>query len=106
MPLSLQVVGVGVNNVTLSWSPLEVALRNGIIIEYTLSFSPGDSAVVILATFTDPGMHTVDGFLANTNYICSVAARNSAGTGPPARVSFTTLAAANGRSMYKQMCSY
>ena len=90
-PLSLQVV-VGVTEIAISWSPPEVTLRNGMIIGYTLSCSPNDSAVVTLmiTTFTEAGSHTVDGFLASTDYNCSIVATNRVGTGPPARISFTT----------------
>ena len=98
---------MGVNDITLSWSPPEVTLRNGMIIEYTLSYAPRDSAVMTLTTFTEPGTHTVDGFSASTDYNCSVVATNRAGTGPPARVSFTTQAVVvDSKSMYMKRYVY
>ena len=87
-PLSFQVV-VGVTEITFTWSPPEVTLRNGVITEYTLSCSSGGT-LMILTTFTESGKYTVDGFSASTSYDCSVLAANSVGSGPPASLSFTT----------------
>lgn len=83
---------VGTSDVTFSWSPPEVTLRNGDIVEYVLSCSPRGSAVMTVTIFTEPGTYMVDGFSANTDYNCSVIASNSKGSGPPATLLFTTQA--------------
>lgn len=89
-PLSFQ-VAVGVNDVTFSWSPPEITLRNGEIVAYSLSCSPhGSTIVTIMSTFAESGTHTVSGFSSSTEYNCSLVASNSKGNSPPATKSFTT----------------
>lgn len=89
-PLSFQ-VSVGGSDITFSWSPPEITLRNGEIIAYSLSCSPHGSAIVtITSTFTESGTHVVSGFSSSTDYNCSLVATNSKGNSPPATSSFTT----------------
>lgn len=89
-PLSFQ-VAVGVNDVTFSWSPPEITLRNGEIISYSLSCSPhGSTIVTIMSTFAEPGTQGISGFSSSTDYNCSLVASNSKGNSPPATKFFTT----------------
>ena len=89
-PLSFE-VAVGVNDVTFSWSPPEITLRNGEIIAYSLSCSPhGSTIVTIKSNFAEPGPHAVSGFLSSTEYNCSLVASNNKGNSPPATKSFIT----------------
>ena len=78
----------GERQVTFSWSPPPVALRNGVITSYTLSCSPSPSSLP--QSPSQPGTLTVSGFSPDTSYSCSVVASNSQGSGPPASISFTT----------------
>ena len=82
------VAAAGETQVTFSWSPPPVALRNGVITSYTLSCSPSPSS--LSQTPSQPGPLTVAGFSPDTFYTCSVVASNSRGSGPPANTSFTT----------------
>jgi hypothetical protein len=90
-------------DVTFSWSPPDVTLRNGNITEYSLSCSPSPSSLP--QSFPEPGTYRVayyssstthvcsilaSRFSPATSYNCSVVAINSKGAGPPAFVSFTT----------------
>ena len=91
IPESLQVV-VGERDVTFSWSPPDLTLRNGVITEYVLTCSAQGSTITTTKRFTESGTYTVDGFSASTAYSCSVVASNSQGSGPPATLSLTTQA--------------
>ena len=82
------VAAPGERQVTFSWSPPPVALRNGVITSYTLSCSPSPSSLPQSPSQPDP--LTVAGFSPDTSYSCSVVASNSRGSGPPANISFTT----------------
>ena len=90
-------------DVTFSWSPPNVTLRNGNIIGYNLSCSPSPSSLP--QSFPESGTYTVAHFSPSTthacstlasrfspatSYECSVVALNGKGAGPPAVVSFTT----------------
>ena len=90
-------------DVTFSWSPPDVTLRNGNITEYSLSCSPSPSSLP--QSFPEPGTYRVAYYSSSTTHICSILASrfspatsyncsvvaiNSKGAGPPAFVSFTT----------------
>ena len=83
------VAAAGERQVTFSWSPPPVALRNGVITSYTLSCFPSLSSLP--QSPSQPGPLTVAGFSPDTSYSCSVVASNSQGSGPPANTSFRTL---------------
>ena len=78
----------GEREVVFSWSPPPVTERNGVITSYTLSCSPSPSS---LHQSPSSGPLTVAGFSPHTRYSCSLVARNTQGSGPPASTSFTTL---------------
>ena len=82
------VAAAGERQVTFSWSPPPVALRNGVITSYTLSCSPSTYSLPLSPSQPDP--LTVAGFSPDTSYSCSVVASNSHGSGPPANTSFAT----------------
>ena len=75
--------------VTFSWAPPDVALRNGEITEYTITCD-SDGSRAVSVTVAEAGSHNVEGFSPSTTYNCSVVATNSAGSGPPASLTFTT----------------
>ena len=68
-----------------SWEPPEPHLKNGIIVNYTITCVP--SPLSPLSVVYQAGSITFSGFSLSTSYSCSVKAANSAGTGPPAFVS-------------------
>ena len=76
------VATAGERQVTFSWSPPPVTLRNGVITSYTLSCSPSPSSLP--QSPSQPGPLTVAGFSPDTSYSCSVVASNSQGSGPTA----------------------
>ena len=103
-PLSFD-VGVGVNDVTFTWSLPEPTLRNGLITGFTL-FCVTGGALMLRQSFPAPNNHSlrgsdattefpykVSGFSASTAYNCSVLATNSKGNSPPASLGLTTLTA-------------
>ena len=83
------VATAGERQVNFSWSPPPVALRNGVITNYTLSCSPSPSSLP--QSPSQPGSLTVAGFSPDTSYSCSVVASNSQGSGPTANTFFRTL---------------
>ena len=80
----------GVRAVLLSWSPLPITQQNGRLTSYAISCSP--STPSLPQTFPHPAELpvTVTRFSPNTAYTCSVAAVNSAGSGPSKDVTFRT----------------
>ena len=79
----------GQRQVKFSWSPPPVTQLNGIIISYTLSWSPSPSSLPL--STSQSGQLTVPGFSPDTSYTCSVVASNRYGSGPATNTSFTTL---------------
>ena len=72
--------------ITLAWSA--PATPNGVITEYQLQCSGGGQVFnhTVMETTT-----TLSGLLPYTNYSCSITAHTSAGGGPAATTSVTTL---------------
>ena len=83
-----QVFGIVENSTTiiLFWSA--PAIPNGVITEYQLQCSGGGQVFnhTVMETTT-----TLSGLLPYTNYSCSITAHTSAGGGPAATTSVTTL---------------
>ena len=78
----------GMRTVLFSWSPLPITQQNGRLTSYTISCSP--STPSLPQTFPHPAELplTVIRFSPNTAYTCSMAAVNSAGSGPSKDVTF------------------
>ena len=79
---------------TFSWSPPAPTERNGIITGYFLScVSVVGGGNSISMQYTAAGTFTLGGFTPFTSYNCSIAARNSRGSGPTTYLINTTLEA-------------
>ena len=74
------------SSITLFWSA--PSIRNGVITAYQLQCS-GDGQVFIRTVMETTT--TLSGLLPYTNYSCNITAYTSAGGGPAASVSVTTL---------------
>ena len=83
--------GPSSRNLTLFWDLPPPTQRNGIITSYTISCSP-DTETLPLVETTLPGVGglTVRGFRPFTEYMCTIVANNSQGSGPPATVTTMT----------------
>ena len=80
---------------TFSWDPPLPADRNGIIIGYQLSCDPQPSSFPRVYNQSGP-VNTgtsLNVFTSGTTYTCQVLPSNSAGDGPPASTTVTTLEA-------------
>ena len=88
-PVNLSVMAISSRSLEFSWSPPVQALRNGVIIGYTLSCQPNSHDLP--ATFNSAGRYTLPGFAPATQYICSIYASTSGGSGPHAYGMSTTL---------------
>ena len=90
-------VGGQATVLTFSWDPPLPADRNGIIIGYQLSCDPQPSSFprVYNQSMTGPVNTgtTLNVFTPGTTYTCRVLPSNSAGVGPPASTTVTTLEA-------------
>ena len=77
--------GPSSRNLTFFWDLPPPTQRNGVITSYTISCSP-DTETLPLVETTLPGVGglTVGGFRPFTEYMCTIAATNSQGSGPPA----------------------
>ena len=79
-------------NITFSWFPPALTLRNGVITGYSLSCVPETGVGnTISMQYTAAGTFTLGGFTPATSYNCSISASNSQGSGPAAHVDVTTL---------------
>ena len=80
---------------TFSWDPPPLADRNGIIIGYQLSCDPQPSTFPRVYNQSGPVNTgtTLNVFTPGTTYTCRVLPSNSAGDGPPASITVTTLEA-------------
>ena len=76
-------------NVQLSWEPPALLNRNGDITNYNLTCMAGMN--IVTANYNSAGTYILSGFEALTTYTCRVHARNSAGGGPPATLTATTM---------------
>ena len=76
-------------NVQFSWEPPALLNRNGDITNYNLTCIAGMS--IVTANYNSAGTYILSGFEALTTYTCRVHARNSAGGGPPATLTATTM---------------
>ena len=76
-------------NINLTWSPPLPSQSNGVIISYFITCSTGGS--IINSTRTSSTSLAITGLLPYTNYSCSITAHTSAGGGPAANTSVTTL---------------
>ena len=76
----------------LSWSPLPLDLQNGVITSYIVTIE-GPSSIKRHLSITDPTATSIEvtGLTPFTTYIFNVSAMTSAGVGPPATVSSSTL---------------
>ena len=79
-PLHFTIEAAGTTVLEFSWSPPAEEERNGVITGYTLSCQP--PADQLPAVFSDAGEYILDGFIAGTEYNCSVVASTSVGSGP------------------------
>ena len=80
---------------TFSWDPPLPADRNGNIIGYQLSCDPQPNTFPRVYSQSDPvnTTTTLNVFTPGTTYTCRVLPSNSAGVGPPASTTVTTLEA-------------
>ena len=83
----------GKTHVTFIWSSPTSAERNGIIIGYSLSYSPKAALIIpwVSAKFATDGLSVISGFRSSTEYNCSIFASNSAGNSPSSHLSVTTI---------------
>ena len=76
---------------TFSWDPPPITLRNGVIISYTIFCSSDPETLPVTETVMPPdSSRTVEGFSPFTNYTCMINANNSQGVGPAASDNTTT----------------
>ena len=91
-PLSINIISSEPNVFTLSWTPPDISLQNGIIISYTYYCTElGDSNEVDRMTVTSTTA-VIDNMMvkAYTEYICFVSAATSIGSGPNGNVTGRT----------------
>ena len=83
--------GPSSRELTFFWDLPPPTQRNGVITSYTVSCSP-DTETLPLVETTLPGVVglTVGGFRPFTEYMCTIVATNSQGSGPPATVTTMT----------------
>ena len=83
-PLSITVTSSQPNVLTLSWTPPDISLQNGIIISYTYYCTElGNSNEVGRRTVTSTTANITNTMIkAYTEYICFVSAAISVGSGP------------------------
>ena len=85
-PRQVSIVAESSTSINISWSA--PSTPNGVITEYQLQCSGGGQVFnrTVMETTT-----TLSGLLPYTNYSCSITAHTSAGGGPAATTSVTTL---------------
>ena len=93
-PEDFTVTQPGARNMTFSWSPPALTLRNGVITGYSLSCVPeAGGGNTIFMQYSAAGTFTQEGFTPATSYNCFISASNSQGRGPATYLINTTLEA-------------
>ena len=87
-PHNFSIVAKSSQSINVTWSA--PTTPNGVITEYQLQCS-GDNKKLTSAVMGSPTTTTLSGLLPYTNYSCSITAHTSAGGGPAATISVTTL---------------
>ena len=90
-PDGISEVSLTANSITVQWGEVPCLDRNGEITGYTVELTL--SGMVVATENVNDGSArrgTVSGLTTSTEYIVTVAAINSAGTGPFSRVSIET----------------
>ena len=87
-PRNFSIVAESSTSLYIIWSA--PATSNGVITEYQIQCS-GDNKNFTSAVMGSPTTTTLSGLLPYTNYSCSITAHTSAGGGPAATTSVTTL---------------
>ena len=76
---------------SFSWTPVDEALQNGMIINYSIACSPPHLPALMVEDLEMPSYRvTLSGFIPATKYTCSIRAVSLDGSGPPASHSVTT----------------
>ena len=83
-------------SITLTWTVINSAQRNGIITSYRIQYGVGNTRDMTINTQSSATTHTVAGLNPFTQYTFTVAGVNSAGTGPPSGASEITRTAEAG----------
>ena len=79
-------------SIQFSWSPPSLLNSTTIISSYTLTCRSEVAGVnTVMNVYPNAEIYTLGGFRPATEYNCSVFASNSAGDGPPASTSVTTM---------------
>ena len=90
-PASVSAGTVTNNSITIQWEELSCLHRNGEITGYTVVTIHSEKVVKTVDVDVDDGREaTLSGLTSRTQYNISVAAVNSAGTGPATSIDVTT----------------
>ncbi len=87
-PVNLSGMNTSSTSILISWEPLRVDDRNGVILGYNVTYMSSDNDLV--HTTTIDTMISITGLLVYTNYTVSVAAYTSIGSGPFDSIVVTT----------------
>ena len=87
-PDGVSEVSVTANSITVQWGEVPCMDRNGEITGYTVNATINGE--IIATENVNDGSASVSGLNPSTEYIVTVAAINSAGTGPFSSISITT----------------
>ena len=87
-PVNLSGTNTSSTSILISWEPLPVDDRNGVILGYNVTYESNDSDLV--HTNTIDAMINITDLLVYTDYTVSVAAYTSIGNGPIDSIVVTT----------------
>lgn len=92
VPLSVRITVLSSDSARIRWRAVNCLDANGMIEQYTVSYTASDTGSVITSATTTNTMLTVTGLQAGLEYSFQVAAENAVGMGPfsePIIVDFT-----------------